>query len=169
MSECINHSKIRLFADDSIVYRFIHDQQDAKLQEDVNAIQTWISIWQMNFNISKCCSIQITHDTMHMMENTYYLYNTLLATLKILVSLCSPTLVWQPCSGYNSQRKLHPRITIKICQNLYTWIDRTWIERFSLTPARILLYCMVPFTKIPCRYYWESPVSFYSLWLPFWL
>ena len=64
LPECVNHSKIRLFADNCIavsVYRCIHNQQDAKLlQEDINAIQTWTSIWQMNFNISKCCLIHFT-------------------------------------------------------------------------------------------------------------
>ena len=40
--ECVNHSKIRLFANNCIVYRCIHNQQDVKLlQEDINAIQTW--------------------------------------------------------------------------------------------------------------------------------
>ena len=79
LPECVNHSKIRLFADNCIVYRCIHNQQDAKLlQEDINAIQTWTSIWQINFNISKCCLIHFTQATTHKMENTYYLYDTLL-------------------------------------------------------------------------------------------
>ena len=79
LHDCVNHSKIRLFADDCILYRCIHNQQDAKLlQDDINAIQTWTSTRQMNFNISKCCSIHFTHwqATMYKMENTYYLYDT---------------------------------------------------------------------------------------------
>ena len=66
LPECANHSKIRLFAYDCIVYRCMHNQQDAKLlQEDINAIQAWTSTWQMNFNI-KCC-----------LDNTLYpSYNT---------------------------------------------------------------------------------------------
>ena len=60
----------------------IHNQQDAKLlQEDIIAIQTWTSTWQMNFNTSKCCSIHFTQATTHNMENTYYLYDTLLLSL----------------------------------------------------------------------------------------
>ena len=36
LPECVDHSKIRLFADDCIVYKCIHNQQDAKLlQEDI--------------------------------------------------------------------------------------------------------------------------------------
>ena len=77
LPECINHSEIRLFADDCIVYRCIHNQQDAELlQEDINAIQTWASTWQMNFNVPKCCSIHFTQAITYKMENTYYLYDT---------------------------------------------------------------------------------------------
>ena len=82
LPECINHSKIRLFGDDYIVYRCVHNQQDAKLlQEDVNVVQTWTSTWQMNFIISKRCSINFTQATMHNMENIYYLYDALLLSL----------------------------------------------------------------------------------------
>ena len=79
LPECVNHSKIRLFAGDCIVYRCMHNQQDAKLlQEDIIAIQTWTSTWQMNFNISKCCSIHFTQATTHKMENIFCLCDTLL-------------------------------------------------------------------------------------------
>ena len=91
LPECVNHSKIRLFADDCIVYRCIHNQQDTKLlQEDINAIQTWTSTWQMKFKIFKWHSKHFTQATIHKMENTYYLmihgcYPQ--TTLNILVSL----------------------------------------------------------------------------------
>ena len=82
LPECVNHSEIRLFADDCIVYRCIHNQQDAELlQEDINAIQTWASTWQMNFNVSKCCLIHFTQAITYKMENTYYLYDTSLLSL----------------------------------------------------------------------------------------
>ena len=82
LPECVNHSEIRLFADDCIVYRCIHNQQDAELlQEDINAIQTWTSTWQMNFNVSKCCSTHFTQAITYKMENTYYLYDTPLLSL----------------------------------------------------------------------------------------
>ena len=57
-------------------------QQDAELlQEDINAIQTWASTWQMNFNVSKCCSIHFTQAITYKMENTYFLYDTPLLPL----------------------------------------------------------------------------------------
>ena len=82
LPEFVNHSEIWLFADDCIVYRCIHNQQDAELlQEDINAIQTWAPTWQMNFNVSKCCSIHFTQAITYKMENTYYLYDTPLLSL----------------------------------------------------------------------------------------
>ena len=51
------------------------------LQEDISAIQTWASTWQMNFNISKCCSIHFTQAITYKMEDTYYLYDTPLLSL----------------------------------------------------------------------------------------
>ena len=47
--------KIRLFPDDCIVYRYIHNQQNAKfLQKSFNAIQAWTSAWLINFlNIAR--------------------------------------------------------------------------------------------------------------------
>ena len=71
-----NHSEIRLFTDDYIIYRCIYDQQDAKLlQEDIDAIQTWTSTWQMNFNISKCSLIHFTQATSHKKKTMYHLYD----------------------------------------------------------------------------------------------
>ena len=76
LPECVNHSEIRLFADDCIVYRCIHNQQDAELlQEDINAIQTWASTWQMNFDVSKCCLIHFTQAYRPFSRNTEMPYN----------------------------------------------------------------------------------------------
>ena len=39
---CVKHSVTRLFADDTVVYRRISSEPDAKLlQEDLDALQTW--------------------------------------------------------------------------------------------------------------------------------
>ena len=49
-------SNIRLFADDSIVYRDHHI-----LQTDIQKLTDWSNKWQMNFNTSKCHLLTITH------------------------------------------------------------------------------------------------------------
>ena len=53
---------IRLFADDSIVYREIRSPADHHiLQTDIQKLTDWSNKWQMNFNTSKCQLLTITH------------------------------------------------------------------------------------------------------------
>ena len=55
-------SKVRLFADDCIVYREIGNKQDAKaLQEDFNLLCWWESQWRMSLNPSKCYTMHVSH------------------------------------------------------------------------------------------------------------
>ena len=54
-------STTRLFADDSFLYRRIKAEEDATiLQADLQALQTWATEWQMEFNPTKCEVLQIT-------------------------------------------------------------------------------------------------------------
>ena len=54
-------STMRLFADDSIVYREIVRPEDHDiLQQDLQALATWSSTWLMQFNIKKCAILTIT-------------------------------------------------------------------------------------------------------------
>ena len=47
-------SRMRLFADDTLIYSTIESYNDAaKLQSDLTAIQEWAQKWQMKFNPSK--------------------------------------------------------------------------------------------------------------------
>ena len=50
-------SQMRMFADDSIVYRqnLIHTSADHfTLASDLNKLLSWAKTWQMDFNMSKC-------------------------------------------------------------------------------------------------------------------
>ena len=52
---------MRLFADDSIVYREIVRPEDHTiLQQDLHALADWSSKWLMDFNIKKCAVLSIT-------------------------------------------------------------------------------------------------------------
>jgi hypothetical protein len=54
-------SSIRLFADDSAVYRRIDTEEDAHaLQLDLFRLQEWADKWQMSFNVAKCKTLRIT-------------------------------------------------------------------------------------------------------------
>ena len=54
-------SKIRLFADDILLYKVIATPNDHHiLQNDLNSLTKWASDWLMEFNIPKCNILQIT-------------------------------------------------------------------------------------------------------------
>ena len=48
-------SKIKLFADDSVLYRDIRTIDDCRvLQDDLPTLAHWSNTWQLQFNVSKC-------------------------------------------------------------------------------------------------------------------
>jgi hypothetical protein len=52
----LKSSQLRLFADDSIIYKTIKSQKDCdSLQEDIDAAARWESDWLMAFHPDKCC------------------------------------------------------------------------------------------------------------------
>ena len=54
-------STMRLFADDSIVYREIKNICDhALLQQDLVSLCEWAETWQLNFKIFKCYQLGFT-------------------------------------------------------------------------------------------------------------
>ena len=60
LPDAISHSKTKLFADDSMLQREIKTEEDqTKLQEDLDALEIWERDWQMNFNPTKCTAMSI--------------------------------------------------------------------------------------------------------------
>ena len=95
-------SNMRLFADDSKVYRIIYDENDEKqLQCDLNMLQKWSENWQLRFYPDKCEVLRVTHARDH---TSYYKFSgctlqSVTKTADLGVSLTS-NLSW------NTQRKL---------------------------------------------------------------
>ena len=57
IEETLN-STIRLFADDSAIYRKIDSVEDAHiLPKDLFRLQKWADKWQMSFNVKNCKTI----------------------------------------------------------------------------------------------------------------
>ena len=55
-------SKIKLYADDALLYRNINSEEDITiLQQDLNSLSQWAKKWQMNFNPSKCECLRISN------------------------------------------------------------------------------------------------------------
>ena len=67
-------SSIRLFADDSIIYRKINSNIDHQvLQTDLIQLEKWSDKLEMQFNISKCVHLQLTTKQNPAHTNIHYL------------------------------------------------------------------------------------------------
>ena len=72
-------SQIKLFADDSVLYRNIRDQNDKViLQNDLDTISSWAEKWLIEVNIDKCSVLSITLKR----SSIFHDYNILGATLR---------------------------------------------------------------------------------------
>ena len=59
-------SKVRLFADDCLLYRTITSQQDhIALQKDLSELERWANKWGMRFNAKKCYIMSINCKSTH--------------------------------------------------------------------------------------------------------
>ena len=57
----VTNSQLRLFADDTLLYRTINSLHDHQvLREDLLNVTEWASDWQMDFNVTKCHILCIT-------------------------------------------------------------------------------------------------------------
>ena len=70
---------LRLFADDSLLYRVINNPDDAKtLQRDLALLQEWELKNQMEFHPEKCLVLRITNKLKPILSN-YSIHNTILS------------------------------------------------------------------------------------------
>jgi len=54
-------STVRLFADDCLIYQSINSPNVQQLlQQDLNTLGKWAATWQMEFNVNKCCILQLS-------------------------------------------------------------------------------------------------------------
>ena len=66
--------KVRLFADDCVLYRQVTSEDDCKLlQDDLHSLEDWEDTWKMSFNASKCNTISITRKK-NKIQNDYSLH-----------------------------------------------------------------------------------------------
>ena len=60
LPSCVN-SKVRLFADNCLLYREIKNNQDQiDIQRDLDALMDWGSTWGMKFNAKKCNIMRVS-------------------------------------------------------------------------------------------------------------
>ena len=61
-------SVVKLYADDVLMYRSIKDPSDHQaLQNDLNKLAHWSTIWQMPFNLTKCEYLIVTNKSSPLM------------------------------------------------------------------------------------------------------
>ena len=83
MPDAIKSSRLKLYADDSLLYRRIKSDSDKELlQEDLNNIHSWAVNSQMKFNVSKCEHLRISRKSkLPISVPTYNLNNIGLRTV----------------------------------------------------------------------------------------
>ena len=54
LPKATHDSKVRLFADDCVLYRKVASEVECNLQDDLNNLEDWENTWKMSFNASKC-------------------------------------------------------------------------------------------------------------------
>ena len=111
---------MRLFADDSLIYRTIKTPQDSRiLQEDLNTLQKWESTWKMEFHPDKCKLLRITNK-INKINFDYSIHNTILSlteSAKYLGVTIDNKLRWT--SHYNDTCLKANRVLSLLRRNLY--------------------------------------------------
>ena len=100
---------MRLFANDCLIYHPIHSFDDHKiLQSDLDSLSLWADIWQMEFNVKKCCIMQISalHSTSSFPYKMYEIPLQFVKNHHYLGILLDNKLSWTPhinslCSKVN--------------------------------------------------------------------
>ena len=91
-------TKIKLFADDSLLYRTIDSPKDsAILQKDLNTLQNWEQKWKMEFHPGKCQTLRITHKIKPLLS-TYKIHDipiSLVDSAKYLGVVIDSKLTWK--------------------------------------------------------------------------
>ena len=99
---------LKLFADDSLLYRIIRSPRDAEiLQNDLNKLQSWSENNKMEFHPGKCQLLRITNK-IKKINAPYQILNTPILEVdsaKYLGVVIDKTLSWKPHHSANLLKK----------------------------------------------------------------
>ena len=72
------HNKIKLYADDVLLYSFIHTVDDCiALRQDLDLLSQWSHNWMISFNPQKCKVLRVTNKRNPILHN-YYIEDALI-------------------------------------------------------------------------------------------
>jgi hypothetical protein len=84
MPETATSSEIKIFADGSLLYRSIDNQNDSHLlQRDLTILEDWKNKWQMSFNAKKCIVIRIAPTNKQVRQTCYKLHGHTLDNVEV--------------------------------------------------------------------------------------
>ena len=100
------NSKIKLFADDAVLYSEVSNVDDVSLfQQDLDTLSRWAATWQMNFNLVKCNNMSITRSPLKFPAG-YKLRNSPLESIschRYLGVFIQDKLEWDSCKICETQ------------------------------------------------------------------
>ena len=130
-------TKLRLFADDSLLYRIIKSPRDVEiLQKDLETPQNWEKKWKMEFHPGKCQHLRITNKK-NPIPSTYKIHDTPISetdSAKYLGVVIDSKLTWK--HQYSSM--------IKKCNSTLAFIKRNLNKAPKLAKARCYTGLMRP-------------------------
>lgn len=108
ITSCINYSTIKLFADDTLLYLPLSDNNSHHLfQQDLNNLNTWAQAHGMNFNTSKSLVICFSKNLHKINQHPYYLDKVLLKNvtdIKYLGVILTQNLSWENHINYTTKK-----------------------------------------------------------------
>ena len=134
-------TKLRLFADDSLLYRTIKTENDSKiLQKDLDTLQVWEKKWKMEFHPGKCQYLKITNKKKPI-NSIYKIHNTPISetdSAKYLGVVIDTKLKWKP----------HFSELTKKCNSTLSFIKRN----LPKVPQHIKSNCYKTLIRPKCEY-----------------
>lgn len=123
-------SKLKLYADDALIYATIHTDADrAALQDDLHTLTDWANKWQMSFNPTKCEHIKFTNKR-NPLPSKYYIDDQLICEVHCIKYL-----------GVNIDHKLTWNNHVNTITNKANSV-RAFLQRnLKSCPAKIKYHC----------------------------
>ena len=141
-SELSPGTTMRLFADDSLIYRTIKTPQDSLiLQKDLNTLQKWESTWKMEFHPDKCKLLRITNKTVTKINFDYTIHNTILSltdSAKYLGVIIDSKLKWT--DHYDDTCQKANKVLALLRRNLYGCPTETKVTAYNTYVRPVLEY-----------------------------